>query len=170
MLASWNVLHYSQESCHWEVFTASSVLQASEQSGAGSVLEQRTPVLEGLQDGLRTPPELACPSEALTHIQSQAGRAAAVAAATLDTEQTLEERAQFCELADTERRAFWVHRNAREVLCQASAEAEQQGGPHTTLHTLNICSNTLCHRLRGFLLSLQGVQLLGATHAASRSR
>jgi len=41
--------------------------------------------------------------------------------------QSLQEKAQFCQLADTERRAFWVHRNARELLCQASAEAEQQG-------------------------------------------
>ncbi len=116
------------------------MLQASEHSEAGTLLKRMVQDLQSPSCGLRTPPELACPSEALTHIQSQAGRAAAVAAATLDTEQTLEERAQYCELADTERRAFWVHRNAREVLCQASAEAEQQGGPHMTLQTLYICS------------------------------
>ena len=44
-----------------------------------------------------------------------------------DAELLLTERAQYCQLADTERRAFWMHRNAREVLCQASAEAEQAG-------------------------------------------
>ena len=101
-------------------------------------MKWRTPVLESPQDGLRTPPELLCPSEALTHIQSQAGRAAAVAAATLDVEQTLQERAEFCELADTERRAFWVHRNAHELLCQASVEAEQQGG-RPALTALRTC-------------------------------
>lgn len=54
-----------------------------------------------------------------------------MAAATVDAEVALQERAQFCQLADTERRAFWVHRNARELLYQASAEAEQQGGGPT---------------------------------------
>lgn len=111
-------------------------------------MEWRTPVLESLRDGPRDPPELVCPSEALTHIQSQAGRAAAVAAAMLDVEQTLQERAQFCELADTERRAFWVHRNARELLCQASVEAEQQGG--RPAHTDHVCEDTVCN---GVLLS-----------------
>ena len=105
------------------------LLQVFKHLGASNFVERRIPVLASPQDGLRTPPELVCPSEALTRIQSQAGRAAAVAAATVDAEQSLQERAQFRELADTERRAFWVHRNARELLCQASAEAEQQGGP-----------------------------------------
>ena len=39
----------------------------------------------------------------------------------------MQEKAQICQLADTERRAFWMHRNACELLCQAAAEAEQSG-------------------------------------------
>ena len=39
----------------------------------------------------------------------------------------VQEKAQICQLADTERRAFWMHRNACELLCQAAAEAEQSG-------------------------------------------
>ena len=42
-------------------------------------------------------------------------------------ESHVQEKAQICQLADAERRAFWTHRNACELLCQAAAEAEQQG-------------------------------------------
>lgn len=74
-----------------------------------------------------------------------------------DVEVSLTERAQYCQLADTERRAFWMHRNAREVLCQASAEAVQAGNGQRLQPAPSLC------QLSGSLLPATSLVVLSAT-------